>query len=110
MSLLPRKPLPICNLGDVATPMLPHMSQGAAIFGEDKLALAMALLFIADWSHLHPVHKLCEKERFQRASQMPEASRLNSIILHFSNNSKQNAQASSIKAEVERVHLLVNAV
>jgi salicylate hydroxylase len=96
-------------LGDAAHPMLPYMSQGAAIAIEDGAALATVLSLIEDSSSLPFALRVWEKERLQRASQMQEASKLNSIILHFPDGPEQEARDKSMEAEVEGRHFLVSA-
>lgn len=89
--------------------MLPYMSQGAAIAIEDGAALATALSLIENSSSLTLALRVWEKERLQRASQMQEASRVNSVILHFPDGPEQEARDASMEAEVEGRRFLVSA-
>ncbi|KAL1968737.1 hypothetical protein VTN77DRAFT_1563 [Rasamsonia byssochlamydoides] len=88
-------------LGDAAHAMLPYMSQGAAIAVEDGVALARALSKISSKDEIPLALSIFEKVRLERASQMQEASLLNSRLWHFPDGPLQQARDAAMLPEVE---------
>jgi salicylate hydroxylase len=88
-------------LGDAGHPMVPYMSQGAAMAIEDRAALATALNIIDNSSKLPSALKAFEEERLKRTSQMQEASLTNGFIWHFPDGPEQEARDESMRSEVE---------
>lgn len=114
-------------LGDAAHAMLPYMSQGlhsriafhplssplrieiltlamisgAAIAVEDGVALARVLSKISSKDQIPLALSIFEKVRLERATQMQEASLLNSRLWHFPDGPLQQARDAAMLPEVE---------
>ncbi|TDZ35235.1 FAD-dependent monooxygenase OpS4 [Colletotrichum spinosum] len=88
-------------LGDAAHPMLPYMSQGAAMAVEDGAALAVAISSIASCSQLGTALEVFQRERKQRTSMMQEASLVNAFLWHFKDGPEQRARDAAMRPEVE---------
>lgn len=75
---------------------------GAAIAVEDGVALARALSKITSKEELPMSLAVFQGERIERASQMQEASLLNSKLWHFPDGPLQQARDAAMMPEVER--------
>ncbi|KAF2258075.1 2-polyprenyl-6-methoxyphenol hydroxylase [Lojkania enalia] len=93
-----------CNLlvlGDAAHPMVPYMSEGAAMAVEDGAALAEVLSLITSHNQLQFALGVFERVRILRTGQMQEASLVNGKLWHFADGPEQRARDVAMKAEVE---------
>lgn len=107
--LLSGKPLPkwvsnsgkLLILGDAAHPMVPYMSEGAAMAFEDGAALAEILSQINSRSQLLDALKVFEQVRILRSGQMQEASLVNGKLWHFADGPEQRARDAAMRPEVE---------
>lgn len=88
-------------LGDAAHAMLPYMSEGAAMAVEDGAALAVVLGHISSREELPFAVRLFAEERRNRAGQMQEASRVNSMLWHFADGPLQEARDAAMRPEVD---------
>lgn len=88
-------------VGDAAHPMVPYMSQGAAMAVEDGGALAAVLSLISDIKEIPSALKVFEEERMKRSKQMQQASLLNGKLWHFPDGPEQRLRDESMKPEVE---------
>jgi len=90
-------------LGDAAHPMLPYMSQGAAMAVEDGAALARALSKIQSPAQLQEALGIFEKVRIKRTGHMHQASLLNSQLWHIPDGPWQEARDAAMEPEVKGV-------
>lgn len=88
-------------LGDAAHPMVPYMSEGAAMAVEDGAALAEILSLLDSKSQLHSALQIFERVRLLRAGQMQEASLVNGKLWHFADGPEQRARDEAMRPEVE---------
>ncbi|KFZ11099.1 hypothetical protein V501_04900 [Pseudogymnoascus sp. VKM F-4519 (FW-2642)] len=88
-------------IGDAAHPMVPYMSQGAAMAVEDGGALATVLSLISDPEEIPRALEVFEAERMKRSVQMQQASLLNGTLWHFPDGPEQRLRDESMKPEVE---------
>ncbi|KAJ5376229.1 hypothetical protein N7509_013115 [Penicillium cosmopolitanum] len=88
-------------LGDAAHAMVPYMSQGSAIAVEDGVAIARCLRKVSTKNKIYLALSIFEKVRIRRASQMQEASLLNSKIWHFPDGPIQRARDQAMRPEIE---------
>jgi salicylate hydroxylase len=88
-------------MGDAAHPMVPYMSEGAAMAVEDGAALAEAIDQVADVKDLPEALHIWETVRIKRTSQMQEASLINGKIWHFADGKLQRARDDAMRPEVE---------
>ena len=87
-------------IGDAAHPMVPYMSEGAAMAVEDGAALAEILSLITAPSQLVQALKVFERVRILRSGQMQEASLVNGKLWHFADGPEQQARdAAMLKPE-----------
>jgi salicylate hydroxylase len=86
-------------LGDAAHPMVPYMSEGAAMAVEDGAALAEILSLMTSTSQLAQALKVFEGVRTLRTGQMQEASLVNAKLWHFADGSEQRARDAAMKVE-----------
>lgn len=90
-------------LGDAAHPMLPYMSQGAAMAVEDAAALARVLSKMESPAQLKEALGVFEKVRIKRTGQMHRASLLNSQLWHIADGPWQEARDAAMEPEVKGV-------
>ncbi|KAF2007197.1 FAD/NAD(P)-binding domain-containing protein [Amniculicola lignicola CBS 123094] len=88
-------------LGDAAHPMVPYMSEGAAMAVEDGAALAEVLSLVESKSQVHDALKVFQNVRLIRTGQMQEASLVNGKLWHFPDGPEQRARDAAMRAEVE---------
>ncbi|CRG87053.1 salicylate hydroxylase [Talaromyces islandicus] len=88
-------------LGDAAHPMLPYMSQGAAMAVEDAAALTRALSKMESPAQLEEALGIFEKVRIKRTGQMHQASLLNSQLWHLADGPWQEARDAAMEPEVK---------
>lgn len=99
----------VAIMGDAAHPMLPYMSQGAAMAVEDAAVLGKCLRYIhGNKSQIPTALVIYERLRKQRASQVQEASRINGIIWHFEDGKRQEARDRGSEAEVKGRHFVTS--
>lgn len=99
----------VAIMGDAAHPMLPYMSQGAAMAVEDAAVLGKCLQHIhGNASQIPNALQIYERLRKQRASQVQEASRVNGILWHFEDGDLQEARDQGSRAEVEGRHFVTS--
>jgi salicylate hydroxylase len=90
-------------LVDAAHPILPYMSQGAAMAVEDAAALARALSKIGSPAQLEEALGVFAKVRIKRTGQMHQASLLNSQLWHLADGPWQEARDAAMEPEVRGV-------
>lgn len=88
-------------MGDAAHPMVPYMSEGAAMAVEDAAALAEAIHHAKDLQDLPRVLQLWESVRMERSGMMQEASLINGKLWHFADGPVQQARDEAMRPEVE---------
>ena len=88
-------------MGDAAHPMLPYMSEGAAMAVEDGAALAEAIDQIGSLEELSDALHVWETVRITRTGQMQEASLINGRLWHFADGPLQRARDEAMRPEVE---------
>lgn len=106
--LLSGRPLPrwisssgkLLILGDAAHPMVPYMSEGAAMAVEDGAALAKALSLIQSRAQIPKALEVFEQVRIIRTGQMQEASLVNGKLWHFADGPEQRARDDAMKRDV----------
>lgn len=96
-------------LGDAAHPMVPYMSQGAAMAVEDGAAIGEILNFVRSRDQIGIALELFEQVRMKRSYQMQEASLLNGKLWHFPDGAEQKARDEATRAEVEGRHFVSSA-
>jgi salicylate hydroxylase len=93
-------------IGDAAHPMLPYMSEGAAMAVEDGAALAEILGKISLREQMPAALKVFQKERIKRTSQMQQASLINGKLWHFADGPEQEARDAAMRPECEGLSFL----
>ena len=88
-------------MGDAAHPMVPYMSEGAAMAVEDAAALAEAIDLVGSTKELPEALHVWETVRIKRTSQMQEASLINGKLWHFADGPLQRARDEAMRPEVE---------
>ncbi|KAF2691756.1 FAD/NAD(P)-binding domain-containing protein [Lentithecium fluviatile CBS 122367] len=92
-------------LGDAAHPMVPYMSEGAAMAVEDGAALAEILSLVESPAQISDALKVFERVRILRAGQMQEASLVNGKLWHFPDGPEQRARDAAMKPDVDGVRV-----
>lgn len=87
-------------IGDAAHPMVPYMSEGAAMAVEDGASLAEMLSLVTAPDQLRNAMSVFEQVRILRTGQMQEASLVNGKLWHFADGRKQRDRDEAMKAEV----------
>jgi salicylate hydroxylase len=88
-------------IGDAAHPMLPYMSEGAAMAVEDGAALAEVVSKITSKDQIPAALSLFERERIKRTSQMQQASLINGKLWHFADGPEQEARDLAMRPECD---------
>jgi salicylate hydroxylase len=95
-------------MGDAAHPMVPYMSQGAAMAVEDAVALSRCFSKIHDKKYIPQALKAFESLRLQRTRHVQEASLFNGKIWHYPDGPEQRARDEAMKPEVDGQHFVTS--